>query len=119
MGRGANGAAAWARAGAALRGHSARDRTCRRAAARLPPRKAPAALRRLTQVLARLGLLMCSLRMGGDALPPGPEGRGPFDANDAFVLPDGRVYQPGDGPTDALYGESFCSWLVWGRCQSG
>jgi len=50
---------------------------------------------------------MCSLRMGGaDATPPGPEGRGPFDEKDAFVLPDGRVYVPGDGCTDALYGMS-------------
>ena len=48
---------------------------------------------------------VCSLRMGGaDPVPPGPEGRGPFDEKDSFVLPDGRVYVPGDGCTDALYG---------------
>jgi len=58
-------------------------------------------------LIAALLCWMCSLRMGGaDATPPGPEGRGPFDEKDAFVLPDGRVYVPGDGCTDALYGMS-------------
>ena len=52
--------------------------------------------------------------MGGDALPPGPEGRGPFDANDSFVLPDGRVYQPGDGPTDALYDAAIQNPIIIG-----
>ena len=47
---------------------------------------------------------MRSLRMGGDKLPPGPEGRGPFDASDTFVLPDGRSYTPGDACTDDIYG---------------
>ena len=42
--------------------------------------------------------------MGGDKLPPGPEGRGPFDASDTFVLPDGRSYTPGDACTDDIYG---------------
>jgi hypothetical protein len=37
--------------------------------------------------------------MGGDKIPDGPAGRGPFDANDAFVLPDGAslprlIHQP-------------------------
>ena len=41
----------------------------------------------------------CSLQMGGDKIPDGPAGRGPFDANDSFVLPDGAslprlIHQP-------------------------
>ena len=44
---------------------------------------------------------------GADRIPAGPEGRGPFDQNDAFVLPDGRVYVPGDACTDDLYGVHF------------
>lgn len=50
---------------------------------------------------------------GADPTPPGPEGRGPFDQNDAFVLPDGRVYVPGDACTDDLYGEQFVLWNWW------
>jgi hypothetical protein len=43
--------------------------------------------------------------MGADRQAPGPQGRGPFDANDAFVLPDGRKYVPGDACSDDIYGE--------------
>ena len=44
---------------------------------------------------------------GADRIPDGPEGRGPFDAKDSFVLPDGRVYTPGDACTDGIYGETL------------
>ncbi|KAJ1476261.1 hypothetical protein T484DRAFT_1966203 [Baffinella frigidus] len=50
--------------------------------------------------------------MGGDSLPAGPKGRGPFGPEDAFVLPDGRTYQPGDGPTDSLYGAALANPFV-------
>jgi hypothetical protein len=46
-----------------------------------------------------------SLRMGADRQAPGPQGRGPFTPDDAFVLPDGRKYVPGDACSDDIYGE--------------
>lgn len=69
-------------------------------------------------------LSLVSLRMGGaDRIPDGPEGRGPFDARDSFVLPDGRVYTPGDACTDGIYGETLrlvCSYSHgWGSYGLG
>ena len=71
-------------------------------AAAFAPTVLPMGLRQRTAV-SRVG----GLRMGGDKLPPGPEGRGPFDASDTFVLPDGRSYTPGDACTDDIYGKAL------------
>ena len=55
--------------------------------------------------LKRCASCVLRLRMGGaDRVPPGPAGRGPFDKSDSFVLPDGRLYQPGDACSDDIYG---------------
>ena len=45
--------------------------------------------------------------MGADRQAPGPQGRGPFTPDDAFVLPDGRKYVPGDACSDDIYGERW------------